>query len=108
MLAASQENDVTQRHISTRFREFGRGTKLGAAGNRRCSSDLSAGRAKTEHPANAEIQVSDCSFHDLLQEGLRKDLWITASCKGFLFAPSNYLTGRTKEMHVLKLEIETY
>jgi hypothetical protein len=55
MLAASQENDVTPRRISTRFRELGHGTKLEAAGNRGCTSDLSAGRAKTEHPANAEL-----------------------------------------------------
>ncbi len=41
MLAASQENDVTQRRISTRFGKW--------------SSDLLAGRTKTEHPANAEL-----------------------------------------------------
>ena len=41
MLAASQENDVTPRRISTRFGRW--------------PSDLLAGRPKTEHPANAEL-----------------------------------------------------
>jgi hypothetical protein len=41
MLAAPQENDVTARRVSTRFRKW--------------SSDLLARRTKTEHPANAEL-----------------------------------------------------
>jgi hypothetical protein len=41
MLAASQENDVTQRRISTR--------------SGRWSSDLLTGHTKTEHPASAEL-----------------------------------------------------